>query len=87
MPLLFAGSGGLSLFPSPSGVTPQPHADPLPSLSPQCHFFQRTRYYRIMPKYHAVRIRQEQRYQPGGLLPRRRKKHWVTKWQEPEKYY
>ncbi|NXF52688.1 ITA3 protein, partial [Oceanites oceanicus] len=52
----------------------------------KCDFFQRTRYYRIMPKYHAVRIRQEQRYQPGGLLPRRRKKHWVTKWQEPEKY-
>ncbi|GAB0198967.1 integrin alpha-3 [Grus japonensis] len=52
-----------------------------------CDFFQRTRYYRIMPKYHAVRIRQEQRYQPGGLLPRRHKKHWVTKWQEPEKYY
>lgn len=52
-----------------------------------CDFFQRTRYYRIMPKYHAVRIRQEQRYQSGGLLPRRRKKHWVTKWQEPEKYY
>ncbi|NXY79625.1 ITA3 protein, partial [Glareola pratincola] len=48
----------------------------------KCRFFQRTRYYRIMPKYHAVRIRQEQRYQPGGLLPRRRrKKHWVTKWQ------
>ncbi|NXB27052.1 ITA3 protein, partial [Rhagologus leucostigma] len=38
----------------------------------KCDFFQRTRYYRIMPKYHAVRIRQEQRYQPGGLLPRRR---------------
>uniref|UniRef100_A0A8C4UIB6 Integrin alpha-3 n=1 Tax=Falco tinnunculus TaxID=100819 RepID=A0A8C4UIB6_FALTI len=53
----------------------------------KCDFFQRTRYYRIMPKYHAVRIRQEQRYQPGGLLPRRCKKHWVTKWQEPEKYY
>ncbi|XP_075579066.1 LOW QUALITY PROTEIN: integrin alpha-3 [Pelecanus crispus] len=53
----------------------------------KCDFFQRTRYYRIMPKYHAVRIRQEQRYQPGGLLPRRRKKHWVTRWQEPEKYY
>ncbi|NXC78167.1 ITA3 protein, partial [Anhinga anhinga] len=47
----------------------------------KCDFFQRTRYYRIMPKYHAVRIRQEQRYQPGALLPRRRKKHWVTKWQ------
>ncbi|NWY98735.1 ITA3 protein, partial [Loxia curvirostra] len=54
----------------------------------KCDFFQRTRYYRIMPKYHAVRIRQEQRYQPGGLLPRRRrKKIWVTKWQEPDKYY
>ncbi|XP_030364250.1 integrin alpha-3 isoform X1 [Strigops habroptila] len=53
----------------------------------KCDFFQRTRYYRIMPKYHAVRIRQEQRYQSGGLLPRRRKKHWVTKWREPEKYY
>lgn len=44
-----------------------------------CDFFQRTRYYRIMPKYHAVRIRQEQRYQSGGLLPRRRKKHWVDR--------
>ncbi|NXQ53434.1 ITA3 protein, partial [Anthoscopus minutus] len=53
----------------------------------KCDFFQRTRYYRIMPKYHAVRIRQEQRYQPGVLLPRRRKKLWVTKWQEPDKYY
>ncbi|NXD17305.1 ITA3 protein, partial [Nothocercus nigrocapillus] len=53
----------------------------------KCDFFQRTRYYRIMPKYHAVRIRQEQRSEPGGLLPRRRKKHWVTNWQEPEKYY
>ncbi|NXP57967.1 ITA3 protein, partial [Chloropsis cyanopogon] len=53
----------------------------------KCDFFQRTRYYRIMPKYHAVRIRQEQRYQPAGLLPRRRKKLWVTKWKEPDKYY
>ncbi|NWV29875.1 ITA3 protein, partial [Origma solitaria] len=53
----------------------------------KCDFFQRTRYYRIMPKYHAVRIRQEQRYQPAGLLPHRRKKLWVTKWQEPDKYY
>ncbi|NXX46453.1 ITA3 protein, partial [Tricholaema leucomelas] len=53
----------------------------------KCDFFHRPRYYRIMPKYHAVRIRQDQRYQPGGLLPRRHKKLWVTKWQEPEKYY
>nr|XP_021136668.1 integrin alpha-3 [Columba livia] len=47
-----------------------------------CHFFQRTRYYRIMPKHQAVRIRQEQRHRPRG-----RKKLWVTRWQEPEKYY
>lgn len=37
-----------------------------------------------MPKYHAVRIRQEQRYPPPGP---RRKKHWVTSWQQPDKYY
>ncbi|XP_064895680.1 integrin alpha-3 isoform X1 [Columba livia] len=48
----------------------------------KCHFFQRTRYYRIMPKHQAVRIRQEQRHRPRG-----RKKLWVTRWQEPEKYY
>lgn len=87
MPLLFAASGVSLLLADPL----QPLTDPLSSLfplSPQCDFFQRTRYYRIMPKYHAVRIRQEQRYQPGGLLPRRRrKKLWVTKWQEPDKYY
>ncbi|NWH67044.1 ITA3 protein, partial [Geococcyx californianus] len=53
----------------------------------KCDFFQRTRYYRLMPKHHAVRIRQEQRGQPGALLPRRRKKLWVTRWQEPDKYY
>ncbi|XP_021233293.1 integrin alpha-3-like [Numida meleagris] len=50
----------------------------------KCDFFQRTRYYRVMPKYHAVRIRQEQRYPPAGP---RRKKHWVTSWQQPDKYY
>ncbi|NWQ83299.1 ITA3 protein, partial [Columbina picui] len=48
----------------------------------KCHFFQRTRYYRIMPKHQALRIRQEQRHRPSG-----RKKLWVTRWQEPEKYY
>ncbi|XP_074797130.1 integrin alpha-3 isoform X1 [Natator depressus] len=54
----------------------------------KCDFFKRTRYYRIMPKYHAVRIRQEERYRPAdGFLPRKRKKHWVTNWQESEKYY
>uniref|UniRef100_H0WRE9 Integrin subunit alpha 3 n=1 Tax=Otolemur garnettii TaxID=30611 RepID=H0WRE9_OTOGA len=46
----------------------------------KCDFFKRTRYYRIMPKYHAVRIREEERYPPpGSTLPT--KKHWVTSWQ------
>uniref|UniRef100_K7F7K7 Integrin subunit alpha 3 n=1 Tax=Pelodiscus sinensis TaxID=13735 RepID=K7F7K7_PELSI len=54
----------------------------------KCDFFKRTRYYRIMPKYHAVRIRQEERCQPAdSFLPRKHKKHWVTNWQESEKYY
>uniref|UniRef100_A0A7M4EKF2 Integrin subunit alpha 3 n=1 Tax=Crocodylus porosus TaxID=8502 RepID=A0A7M4EKF2_CROPO len=44
----------------------------------KCNFFKRTRYYRLMPKYHAVRIRQEERYRPAdGFLPRKHKKHWV----------
>lgn len=47
----------------------------LPSL--QCDFFKRTRYYWIMPKYHAVRN------PGGGALPTSgstlpTKKHWVT---------
>lgn len=52
----------------------------------QCDFFKRTRYYRIMPKYHAVRIREEERYPPpGSTLPT--KKHWVTSWQTRGQYY
>lgn len=52
----------------------------------QCDFFKRTRYYQIMPKYHAVRIREEERYPPpGGTLPT--KKHWVTSWQTWDRYY
>ncbi|XP_062813684.1 integrin alpha-3 isoform X1 [Anolis carolinensis] len=54
----------------------------------KCNFFKRTRYYRIMPKYHAIRIRQEERYQPaGGFLPQKHKKQWVTNWQESGRYY
>uniref|UniRef100_A0A670J7Y6 Integrin subunit alpha 3 n=1 Tax=Podarcis muralis TaxID=64176 RepID=A0A670J7Y6_PODMU len=54
----------------------------------KCNFFKRTRYYRIMPKYHAIRIRQEERYQPaGGFLAPRHKKQWVTSWQETGSYY
>ena len=52
----------------------------------QCDFFKRTRYYRIMPKYHAVRIREEERYPPpGSTVPT--KKHWVTSWQSRDRYY
>lgn len=67
------------------GAETQPHCPPPPPVGARaarpCDFFQRTRYYRVMPKYHAVRIRQEQRYPPAGP---RRKKHWVTSWQQPE---
>lgn len=52
----------------------------------QCDFFKRTRYYRIMPKYHAVRIREEERYPPPGSTPPT-KKHWVTSWQTRDRYY
>ncbi|CAK7290079.1 hypothetical protein VULLAG_LOCUS953 [Vulpes lagopus] len=52
----------------------------------ECDFFKRTRYYRIMPKYHAVRIREEERYPPPrSTLPT--KKHWVTSWQTRDRYY
>ncbi|XP_029784421.1 integrin alpha-3 isoform X1 [Suricata suricatta] len=52
----------------------------------KCDFFKRTRYYRIMPKYHAVRIREEERYPPpGNTAPT--KKHWVTSWQSRDRYY
>ncbi|KFO34953.1 Integrin alpha-3 [Fukomys damarensis] len=52
----------------------------------KCDFFKRTRYYRIMPKYHAVRIREEERYPPpGSTVPT--KKHWVTSWQTRDRYY
>ncbi|XP_040856534.1 integrin alpha-3 isoform X1 [Ochotona curzoniae] len=52
----------------------------------KCDFFKRTRYYRIMPKYHAVRIPEEERYPPpGSTLPT--KKHWVTSWQTRDRYY
>uniref|UniRef100_G3SQP4 Integrin subunit alpha 3 n=1 Tax=Loxodonta africana TaxID=9785 RepID=G3SQP4_LOXAF len=52
----------------------------------KCDFFQRTRYYQIMPKYHAVRIPEEERYPPpGNTVPT--KKHWVTSWQTRDRYY
>lgn len=39
-----------------------------------------------MPKYHAVRIREEERYPPPGrTVPT--KKHWVTSWHTWDRYY
>ncbi|XP_007940115.1 integrin alpha-3 [Orycteropus afer afer] len=52
----------------------------------KCDFFQRTHYYQVMPKYHAVRIREEERYPPPeSTMPT--KKHWVTSWQTRDRYY
>lgn len=75
------GAGHLSPLPQ------KPDADGLRLLPHlQCDFFKRTRYYRIMPKYHAVRIREEARYpSPGSTVPT--KKHWVTSWQTRDRYY
>ncbi|KAG2460954.1 ITA3 protein, partial [Polypterus senegalus] len=55
----------------------------------KCGFFKRTSYYRIMPKYHAVKIRKEERYQfnEGFLTKNPKKKHWVTNWTEMQRYY
>uniref|UniRef100_A0A8C4T205 Integrin, alpha 3b n=1 Tax=Erpetoichthys calabaricus TaxID=27687 RepID=A0A8C4T205_ERPCA len=59
------------------------------SFSWQCGFFKRASYYRIMPKYHAVKIRKEERYQfnEGFLTKNPKKKHWVTNWTEMQRYY
>ncbi|XP_051792346.1 integrin alpha-3b isoform X1 [Erpetoichthys calabaricus] len=55
----------------------------------KCGFFKRASYYRIMPKYHAVKIRKEERYQfnEGFLTKNPKKKHWVTNWTEMQRYY
>nr|XP_055032649.1 integrin alpha-3b isoform X1 [Misgurnus anguillicaudatus] len=56
----------------------------------KCGFFKRTVYYRIMPKYHAVKVRREQRYEFNkALQPEQElgKKLWVTNWTEMHQYY
>ncbi|KAK1160323.1 integrin alpha-3-like isoform X1 [Acipenser oxyrinchus oxyrinchus] len=55
----------------------------------KCGFFKRTSFYRIMPKYHAVKIRKEERYQfnEGFLTKSPNKKEWVTNWTEMHHYY
>uniref|UniRef100_A0A6Q2XUL8 Integrin alpha-2 domain-containing protein n=1 Tax=Esox lucius TaxID=8010 RepID=A0A6Q2XUL8_ESOLU len=52
-------------------------------------FFKRTIYYRIMPKYHGVKIRKEERYQFNmGFQPEDPgKKYWITNWTEMQRYY
>ncbi|CAB1312346.1 unnamed protein product, partial [Coregonus sp. 'balchen'] len=47
-------------------------------------FFKRAIYYRIMPKYHGVKIRKEERYQFNmGFQPEDPgKKYWITNWTE-----
>ncbi|KAJ7984938.1 hypothetical protein DPEC_G00359940 [Dallia pectoralis] len=51
-------------------------------------FFKRTVYYRIMPKYHGVKIPKEERYQFNmGFQPEDPgKKYWITNWTEMRQY-
>ncbi|KAJ8251889.1 hypothetical protein GJAV_G00226560 [Gymnothorax javanicus] len=55
----------------------------------KCGFFKRALYYRIMPKYHGVKIGREERYQlsEGFLTVNPGKKHWVTNWTEIHQHY
>ncbi|XP_058858718.1 integrin alpha-3-like isoform X3 [Acipenser ruthenus] len=54
----------------------------------KCGFFKRKSYYRIMPKYHAVKIRKEERcqYKEGFLTKSPTKKDWITNWTETHHY-
>ncbi|KAM6951048.1 integrin alpha-3b [Aplochiton taeniatus] len=49
-------------------------------------FFERAIYYRIMPKYHGVRIRKEERYQLNMAFQAEEspKKYWITNWSETQ---
>lgn len=55
------------------------------SLS-QCGFFQRSRYEHSVPRYHAVRIRREERQIKDGECKDLETKQWFTKWNENESY-
>ncbi|XP_077175823.1 integrin alpha-6 isoform X3 [Paroedura picta] len=53
----------------------------------KCGFFQRSRYDASIPRYHAVRIRKEERQiKDGKMKENHAKKQWVTKWNENESY-
>uniref|UniRef100_A0A4W3HVM7 Uncharacterized protein n=1 Tax=Callorhinchus milii TaxID=7868 RepID=A0A4W3HVM7_CALMI len=43
-----------------------------------CGFFKRTRYYRTMPKYHAVKIRKEERYFITEGFTKKSQTNWNT---------
>nr|XP_005290525.1 integrin alpha-6 isoform X3 [Chrysemys picta bellii] len=53
----------------------------------KCGFFQRSRYDDSVPRYHAVRIRKEERQiKDGKHKENLEKKQWITKWNENESY-
>ncbi|XP_041056431.1 integrin alpha-6-like isoform X1 [Carcharodon carcharias] len=54
----------------------------------KCGFFKRSRYDDSVPRYHAVRIRKEERqtFEDGKLKKKCDKKQWMTTWQENESY-
>lgn len=52
----------------------------------QCGFFQRSRYEDSVPRYHAVRIRKEERHVKDGKYKELETKQWFTKWNENESY-
>ncbi|XP_030344545.1 integrin alpha-6 isoform X1 [Strigops habroptila] len=52
----------------------------------KCGFFQRSRYEDSVPRYHAVRIRKEERHIKDGKYKELETKQWFTKWNENENY-
>ncbi|XP_061236448.1 integrin alpha-6 isoform X1 [Neopsephotus bourkii] len=52
----------------------------------KCGFFQRSRYEDSVPRYHAVRIRKEERHIKDGKYKELETKQWFTKWNENESY-
>uniref|UniRef100_U3JH55 Integrin subunit alpha 6 n=2 Tax=Ficedula albicollis TaxID=59894 RepID=U3JH55_FICAL len=52
----------------------------------KCGFFRRSRYEDSVPRYHAVRIRKEERQIKDGKSQDPETKQWLTKWNENESY-
>eukprot|EP00072_Mus_musculus_P058496 XP_011237611.1 PREDICTED: integrin alpha-6 isoform X2 [Mus musculus] len=53
----------------------------------KCGFFKRSRYDDSIPRYHAVRIRKEEReIKDEKHMDNLEKKQWITKWNENESY-